>query len=578
MLSSQSKYITLHIAVLCCDNKYCSVLGDAVSDQDSDASDAGAVGDVVHLPRRVLRAEAEVARTLDTFPPGTDDKEVSQGVSKQPARKKKKLRNWRHRVPNFTVGQPSHAGDEDRVTDAIEERLSPLDCFQRMFPKDLLEHILEQTNLYGQQRGQQLNITMEELLGFIGVMLMSGYRATHDKKHLWSNDDDVSSKWAKELMARNRFLDILRNIHLADNTKLTTGQDPYFKVRPFFEKLNLAFKSVVLQNSLCVDESMVPYYGRHGTKQFIRGKPVRYGYKLWCLASSGGYLYHAEPYCGSSTDLPLTGMGQGADVVTGLLDKCSVSSGTLYFDNLFISLELLDELTRRGIGGCGTVRENRLRGIPFSEKRVFERKERGAMEWMSDGENVVVRWNDNRMVTVATNCISLEPSYSASRYVKKEGGRVQISMPAPFYMYNKNMGGVDLFDQSVATYRSSIRSKKWWWPLFQWGVDAARTNAWLLSRGLKPARASESQLPFLRELTKVLIKGNTVPRPPAPYSGQGQPPLQMRFDGLHHWPKELASRYHRCKLCERRTNMSCEKCEVPMHPQCMKLYHTRTAT
>ncbi|CAI6371246.1 unnamed protein product [Macrosiphum euphorbiae] len=28
-----------------------------------------------------------------------------------------------------------------------------------------------------------------------------------------------------------------------------------------------------------IDESMVPYFGRHGCKQFIRGKPIRFGFK-----------------------------------------------------------------------------------------------------------------------------------------------------------------------------------------------------------------------------------------------------------------------------------------------------------
>ena len=40
------------------------------------------------------------------------------------------------------------------------------------------------------------------------------------------------------------------------------------------------------------------------------------------------------------------------------------------------------------------------------------------------------------------------------------------------------MGGVDLFDQFVATYRVRIRSKKWWWPFFAWAVDSSMANAW----------------------------------------------------------------------------------------------------
>ena len=97
-------------------------------------------------------------------------------------------------------------------------------------------------------------------------------------------------------------------------------------------------------------KAIIPYYGKHGTKQFIRGKPIRFRFKLWCIT----YLkenhtvnhLHAEPYCGVDTDLPDTRLGQGADIVLGLMEKCEVKAGsTVTSDNLLISLPLLDELT-----------------------------------------------------------------------------------------------------------------------------------------------------------------------------------------------------------------------------------------
>ena len=139
------------------------------------------------------------------------------------------------------------------------------------------------------QHGKRLNMTMEELLGMIGIMMLTGYRPVHNKRYLWCNDDDVSSLWVKELMARNRFLELLKYLHLADN-KTIDSTDRYYKVRPFFQHLNAGFKFATLRKNLSVDEGMALYYGRHGTKQYIRGKPLRYGYKIWCLAASSGYL------------------------------------------------------------------------------------------------------------------------------------------------------------------------------------------------------------------------------------------------------------------------------------------------
>ena len=93
----------------------------------------------------------------------------------------------------------------------------------------------------------------------------------------------------------------------------------YYKVRVLFEKLNFNFKQYRSFVNHSVDESIIPYYEKHGTEQFIRGKPIRLGFKLCCITSSGGYLRHAEPYCGVDTYFPDTGLGQGADIVLGLI-------------------------------------------------------------------------------------------------------------------------------------------------------------------------------------------------------------------------------------------------------------------
>ena len=114
---------------------------------------------------------------------------------------------------------------------------------------------------------------------------------------------------------------------VVDNTRIT--EDMYFKARPLFEKL---YNNYV---KFSIDESIIPYYGRHGTKQFVRGKPIRFSLKLWCITSSIGYLRHAEPYCGINTHLPKTDLGQGADVRLGLLDKGNIYSGSVVtFDNI----------------------------------------------------------------------------------------------------------------------------------------------------------------------------------------------------------------------------------------------------
>ena len=161
-----------------------------------------------------------------------------------------------------------------------------------------------------------------------------------------------------------------------------------------------------------------------------------------CITTSDGYLIHAEPYCGSDTDLDETSLGQGPDVVLGLLEKANVTEGsTITFDNLFTTLPLLDELTRLGIGGIGTIRGNRLKGASILKKKQVQKKDRGYYDYASDSSNLVVTWCDNTAVIIATNFVSCEPISVANRWSTKERKHIEVPMPKPFKVYSGQMGG-----------------------------------------------------------------------------------------------------------------------------------------
>ena len=109
--------------------------------------------------------------------------------------------------------------------------------------------------------------------------------------------------------------------------------------------MNKSFKVLPLTSHLSIDESTIRYYGKQGTKQFVWGKPIRFGFKLFSLASPSGYLYHAEPYCGSNSALSHISLGLGANVVLSLAESCQVAERSkLYFDHWFTSLQLHDKL------------------------------------------------------------------------------------------------------------------------------------------------------------------------------------------------------------------------------------------
>ena len=179
--------------------------------------------------------------------------------------------------------------------------------------------------------------------------------------------------------------------------------------------------------------------------------------------------------------MPDTGLGQGADVVLGLIEKCEVKAGsTVTFDNLFTSLSLLDELTELGIGALGTLQQNHFHGAPVANKTTLAKKPRGSYDFATNGKNLVVSWLDNKVVICATNYVTCNLVSTDQRWSKSAKKQIDVAMSKPFEDCSKQMGGVDLFDQFVFIYRVRIRSEKWWWPFFAWAVNASVENAWNL--------------------------------------------------------------------------------------------------
>jgi len=46
---------------------------------------------------------------------------------------------------------------------------------------------------------------------------------------------------------------------------------------------------------------MVPYRGLRSVKQFMKGKPVKFGYIMWMVCSVDGFPHNLDIYCGKDS-------------------------------------------------------------------------------------------------------------------------------------------------------------------------------------------------------------------------------------------------------------------------------------
>ena len=125
---------------------------------------------------------------------------------------------------------------------------------------------------------------------------------------------------------------------------------------------------------------MVPYFGRHPSKQFIHGKLIRWGYKAWVVALLFGYIFSLNLYQGKfrgTTTEYKSCFGLGKEVVLDFLNILSnhhsEAKFSLYFNNYCTSLGLINEIKKRGHRTTGTICSNRTEKCPFSNNKSFSK-------------------------------------------------------------------------------------------------------------------------------------------------------------------------------------------------------------
>lgn len=399
----------------------------------------------------------------------------------------------------------------------------------------------------------------------------------------WEKKVDTYNDLVSSSIRRNRFFEIQQYLHLCDSNALPQN-DKFAKVRKYFELLVANFTTnfdKASSSHISIDETIVPYYGRHSTKQHIHGKPLRFGYKIWSAATAQGYLVNCELYQGASgPSLKLQSeYGLGAAVILELHSRLPQEIGpfNLYFDNFFTGLPLLNYLHEHNIGGTGTIRENRLENCSLLNSKDMRKKPRGEIDYKTSQKIIVAKWHDNSIVSIASNCHGLTPITKVDRIgvINKKRTKIQVDCPALVKMYNKYMGGVDRFDENVDSMRVALRGKKWWFPLFAFGLDAACQNAWLIKR---KCDNNWTYCEFRRAIVlSYLQKYGTQP---TKSNNCGVPIVlrvsnETRLGGCSEDHIEQDCSQRRCGFCHKRTRKMCAKCNIGLHIQCWYKFHNK---
>lgn len=224
--------------------------------------------------------------------------------------------------------------------------------FCSFFDEEIAGLIVQQSKLYARQGHNSIDLTPDDIKRFIGVLYFTSYCRLPQCKMYWSNR--TMQPAIQNAFIWTRFEQVKRFIRFADNTKLSKD-DKYAKIRPLVDLCNKKFMQFgVFAHNISIDERMVPDCGRHSGKIFLRGKPVQFGFKTWCMCSSDGYLFQTRLYDGTSTDPQDKTFSREADVVLKLLSNCeSPSNHRVFFNKLMSSYYLMCLLNERKFFATG---------------------------------------------------------------------------------------------------------------------------------------------------------------------------------------------------------------------------------
>ena len=349
--------------------------------------------------------------------------------------------NW---LPKFQARR----GPKILISDKPEE------LFVYFFSPEFLAEVLKYTNEHGVSKKSDFReLSMNELNTFIGIQGMMGIKKLSEEKKHWSKKDKLfESTPIKEAMSRDRYLETKSAFRFYSPS--STATDKLKKVRLLVNQLPIVSQRLYQPGKqLSVDESLVGCSARFSDLQYIPSKAHKWGLKFFCLCEpSTGFLINWMCF----SDAKRFNENYTENIVLSLLDIIPDHSGhEIYTDNFYSNVSTAFKLAERGMGFCGTFRQNR-KELPIEFKKPnnpVNRKNPGAL-FMRRGKLCVVSWFDQKLVIAGSTHIGNQiVNVDRTVYAEVDGqsvaNKVIVRKPKIIAEYTKYMNGVDVFDHKL---------------------------------------------------------------------------------------------------------------------------------
>ncbi|XGW14066.1 hypothetical protein V3C99_000398, partial [Haemonchus contortus] len=290
--------------------------------------------------------------------------------------------------------------------DEVPSCQEPIDFFELFLNDEILDLIVKGTNRHGTHcSGDFQETDIEEMRRFVGLCLQMGLAKLPRLRDYWSSRPRFGGlAVASKIMARKRYGELLKYLHLADNENF--DGDRLYKIKRFVQLFN---------------ETVA---------------------KLYSIGKEGSYTVRIKIYAGKdpSRHEPLADQ-----VVLELMEDYLDEGRIVCTDNFCSSVGLAEKLiTRRS--HLGTLRRNR-KGIPKENKETKLKRGQPCCKQKRNGI-IVLKWRDKRDLYMIPTKHDAAVGTSQKLEVVED--------------YNEMKGFVDLSDQ-MASYTPFVRRTMKWY-------------------------------------------------------------------------------------------------------------------
>ncbi|XP_052010391.1 piggyBac transposable element-derived protein 4-like [Xyrauchen texanus] len=486
-------------------------------------------------------------------------------------------------VPDITPPQPTFRPNNSPGPQLIRSATyTAMQLFQLFFTNSILQTIIQNTNEFGSIRQSTptkpwIDITLQDMFTYMSMVIYMGVVKCSALTDYWRGSKLYSLPFPKRVMTGKKFLTICRSLHLSsfvddaanEQRRGTAAFDRLSKIKPLYREIRDACKrNYHPGQEIAIDERMVASKARIGIKQYMKNKPVRWGYKLFVLADSrNGYTWDFFVYEGRLQRN--SGKGLSYESVMELINTRELGTGyKLFVDNFYTSPTLFRDLLQKRIWACGTIRSNVI-GFPKTKVNSLESKSpRGSIRWIRNDSLLFVQWRDTRDVFMCSTLHTAHAEDTVKRRVKDADQHwtlKDIPVPPAVKEYNQSMGGVDLSDALIGYYKVLHKTQMWYKTFFYHFMDIAIVNAFLLykdivkGKGQVPMHQKAFRETLAEELAEFGSHSTAIPKYPSPL---------CRSSSAHHRPVYINGNSTngrlRCRQCQAKTPVKCSSCDVPL--------------